>query len=399
MTSRPNDAPILLHRPTAGSWLVGLVALFGVLGASACSSGPTGPAALSCSSGSYFTALPVALGDIDAITVLGGLGAPGHTLPTDHTGIYLLTEGATVLAPGAMQITGLRRTTYITSPSRPGHTDFTADFQLCAEVTGWFGHLSTIASSIPSPSGGWKDCQRYSTSDETVETCRGTLDDVTLAAGQPLGTSGFSIALGLMSVDVGLLDSRVTNSYVAPWRYPPGTFRAICPWDQFEPAIKAQLYTKLGDKSRLSTVPAGEPRCGTMVVDVAGTAKGVWALPSETQPVRGNETGYITLANYPYRPQVELALSVAPVALGATVAVVARAITGRVNRAFEQVTNDGLIYCYGPDARAPGGNWLLALTGPSALRIRRVQATGAVPNICAADPSTWSLDGAISMVR
>ncbi len=373
--------------------------MFAVLGASACSSGLTGPAALSCSSGSYFTALPVALGDIDAITVIGGLAAPGHTLPTAHAGIYLLTEGATVLAPGAMQVTGLRRTTYLTSPTRQGHTDFTADFQVCDEVTGWFGHLSTIASSIPGPSGGWKDCQRYSTSVETVETCRGTLDRVTLAAGQPLGTSGFSIALGLTSLDIGLLDSRVNNSYLARWRYPDPMFRSICPWDQFDPAIKAQLYTKLGDQSRLGTVPAGEPRCGAMVVDVAGTARGVWALPSETQPVAGNETGYITLANYPYRPQEELALSVAPVALGETVAVVARAVTGRVNRAFEQVTNDGQIYCYGPDAQAPGGTWLLTLTGPSALKIRRVQATDAVPNICAADPSTWSMDGAISMVR
>ena len=80
-------------------------------------------------------------------------------------------------------------------------------------------------------------------------------------------------------------------------------------------------------------------------------------------------------------------------------AVVARGTTGRVNRAFEQVTNDGLVYCYGPDAQRPGRNWLLTMTGPSGLNIRMVNATVAVPNICAADPSTWSMAGAISMVR
>ena len=136
-----------------------------------------------------------------------------------------------------------------------------------------------------------------------------------------------------------------------------------------------------------------------MVVDVAGTAKGVWALPSETQPVAGDETRYITLANYPYRPQDELALSLGSTDLGATVAIVSRQSSGRVNRAFELVTNDGLIYCYGPDVQLPGLRWLLSMTGPSALSIRKVAATLAVPNICTTDPATWSLAGAVSMVR
>jgi len=390
------------HRNPTTSWLTAIGASLALLGAAACGGGdggPTGPSGASCSAGPYFSTSPVALGDIDAIVVVGGLGAPGHTLPTAHAGFYLRTEGATVFAPGAIQVTKLRRTTYITSPSRQGHTDFTADFKVCDDVTGWFGHLSTVASSIPAPSGGWKDCQQYTTNAETVETCSGTLNQVTLTAGQPLGTSGFSIAQGLMGLDFGLLDARVSNSYVSRWRFPDPMIHSICAWEQFDASTKAQLYTKLANKSRPSTIPAGDPRCGTMVVDVAGTAKGVWALPSETQPVAGNETAYITLANYPYRPQDELALSLAPTALGANVAVVARATSGRVNRAFDQVTNDGLIYCYGPDAQWSARNWLVTLTSPTALKIRMVNATVAVPNLCAADPGTWSMDGAVSMVR
>jgi len=94
------------------------------------------------------------------------------------------------------------------------------------------------------------------------------------------------------------------------------------------------LYAKLQDKGRPGLVPAGEPRCGTMLVDVVGTAKGVWAEPTVTTPVAGDETRYITLADYPYRPQDHLALSLAPQVLGARVAVVPRASAGRVNRAF-----------------------------------------------------------------
>ena len=395
----PKRSTISARRRNPARRLAWLLAPLAMLLSGACASDPTGAAAQACGAAPLFTALPAALSNIEGISVIGGIDAPGHTLPTDHAGIFLSTEGATVFAPGTMQITTLRRTTYLVSPRRQGHTDFSAFFQICNAVSGWFGHLSTIAPTIPTPAGGWKNCQTYSTSSETVESCEGTLDGVTVAAGQPVGTSGFSIALGLMSVDFGLLDSRVNNNYVARWRYPDGTFRAICAWDQFDATNKAALYTKLSNRSRPSTVPAGEPRCGTMVVDVAGTAKGVWALPSETQPLAGNETGYITLANYPYRPQDELALSVAPTTLGAMVGVVSRATTGRVNRAFEQVTNDGLVYCYGPDVLWQGRNWLLTLTSLTTLKIRMVTATVAVPNICAADPGTWSMDGAISMVR
>ncbi len=59
----------------------------------------TGPAAESCGTGPFFGTLPVALGDIEAIPVFGGLGAPGHTLPTAHTGFHLLRVGAPVVAP------------------------------------------------------------------------------------------------------------------------------------------------------------------------------------------------------------------------------------------------------------------------------------------------------------
>jgi hypothetical protein len=359
--------------------------------------GLVGPAADRCSSAPYFTALPVAMSEVNLIAVFGGLGAPGHTLPTAHAGLMLRTVGAQVFSPGNMQITRLRRVRYLVSPNRQGVEDYATEFQVCQDVSGWFGHVTSLSSAIPVAQNGWRECQQYSTTLETVETCSATLDKVTLAAGQPLGTGGHSIALGLMGLDFGLRDRRVNNFYVARSRYPQDTFQSICPWDQFEPALRTQLYAKLADPGRPALVPAGEPRCGTMEVDVANTAKGVW-IQTGTQAVPGNETNYITLANYPYRPQDNLALSLGPTALGARVAVVPRQNSGRANRAFEQVTNDGLSYCYGPDAAGPTMSWLLAVTGASTLRIRQVtHALGASP--CLADPSTWSLTGAVSMER
>jgi len=356
-----------------------------------------GPAAEDCSAGSYFSVIPVALADIDKITVYGGLSAPGHTLPTPHAGIYLATEGAVVRAPGPLQITALRRTTYVASPTRQGKTDFVADFQVCKQVSGWFGHLTTLSEAIP-VAKGWKNCDRYSTSTETVETCTAALDGVTLTAGQALGTSGLSKALGLMGLDFGLMDSRVNNGFVADWRFPEPHRRAICAWDRFESSVQSQLYSKLNDPSRFGSVALGEPRCGSMKVDVAGTAKGIWALASVKSPLAGSEIDYITLANYPYRPEAQLALSLGPSSLGAGVAVVARGTgTGRVNRPFDQVTSDGLIYCYGPDLAYPATSWLIMMTGPNALSVRRVEDR--VTNPCSNAPSTWSMVGAVALVR
>ena len=378
------------------NWLAVLVGLTAALGACA-DDGLVGPAAEPCGSGPYFTALPVALSDINLIAVFGGLGAPGHTLPTAHAGFGLGTEGAQVFSPGNIQITRLRRVRYLVSPNRQGVEDYATEFQVCREISGWFGHVTSLASTIPVPQNSWRDCDQYSTSTETVEACSATLDGVTLAAGAPLGTGGHSIALGLMGLDFGMRDRRVNNFYVNRSRYNEDMFHAICPWEQFEPALKAQLYAKLTDPSRPGTVPDGEPRCGTMAVDVANTAKGAWIV-SGTQPTPGNETNFITLANYPYRPQDHLALSLGPTSLGARVAVVPKQNSGRHNRAFEQVTNDGLIYCYGPDVAVVNMSWLLSVTGATTIRVRQMPHTvGTSP--CLNDPSTWSLTGAVNLER
>lgn len=148
----------------------------------------------------------------------GSLGNP--LSPTAHTGFYLATEGAAVHAPAEVQITGLRRTRYIVSPNRQGHEDYTVDFRLCRDVSGWFGHLFRIVERLQVPESDWRDCQQYGTATETVQTCRATPDRVVVLAGEPIGTGGFSIALGLMGLDFGLLDERGENFYVAAWRHP-----------------------------------------------------------------------------------------------------------------------------------------------------------------------------------
>ena len=169
------------------------------------------------------------------IAVVGGLGAPGHTLPTAHSGFGLARENVPVSSPGRIQIAKVRRVTYLSSRTREGERDYAVFFDVCEDVEGWLGHLVSLAPSIPDNAGG-TGCETYSTSDETVESCEVDVDDFVLEAGDPLGTGGLSAARGFLALDFGLLDARVTNFYVTPSRYPIPTLHAVCPYEYFDAA-------------------------------------------------------------------------------------------------------------------------------------------------------------------
>jgi hypothetical protein len=368
---------------------VGLVVFLGTCGGD--SDSITGPGAESCGPAPLFTALPVPADRIRAIPVVGGVDGPGHTLPTDHGAFFLDGFDIPVRAPADMTIIGLGVVRDVEG-GVPGSEDYAIYFQVCQDLSGWFGHVVALAPSLDPSNIQFGNCRTYSTPFATVETCEARPVSIQVVAGQ-------EIAFGSGVVDFGVVDQRVTNFYISPHRF-NGPSHAVCMWEPFDAANKAILFSKLRDLRRPGIEPTGEPRCGTMEVDVPATAKGVWADPSITGPIQADETGYMALVDYPYRPQLELALSFGPDALGARLAVVGRSTTGRVNRAFEDVTQDGLIYCYGPTVEgfAPS-SWVLQLTSATAIRIEHVEhAAGESP--CADDPSTWSFGpAAVNMVR
>jgi len=352
----------------------------------------TGPQGDSCGAGPYFTVLPAAASELSYVAIFGGVDAPGHTLPTDHGGLFFTHGDVTLRAPGDIAVTSLRRVRYTGPDVPPGEEDYAIFFQVCKELTGWFGHVATLSSRFSPSTVEYGDCRTYSVIWADVETCEASDLDIKVSAGEDLGTSA-----GV--TDVGMVDQRVTNFYVSPWRF-GGANHAVCMWSQWDASNREFLFSRLRDGLRPQVVPEGEPRCGTMEVDVAGTAQGVWAGPDVTGQVGGADNRYIALVNYPYRPQVELALSLGPDSLGGHISIVTRRTSGRVNLAFDQVTPDGLIYCYGPDIGPwANGSWLLALTSTTALRMEHI-AHGPGGSPCDDDPGTWSFSGnAVSMVR
>jgi hypothetical protein len=290
-----------------------------------------------------------------------------------------------------MTITGLTRVRSIVSGQTNVVEDYAIYFQVCRELTGWFGHVASLAQLSSTPVA-YGNCRTYSTPFASYETCEATSLQIRVSAGEELGTAG-------PVTDMGLRDVRTNNFYVSPHRY-PGSIHALCMWEPFDAATQSILYAKLRDLRRPSIQPEGEPRCGTMEVDVPGTAKGVWAEPGVPVPLGPDERRYVALVDYPYRPQDDLALSLGPEALGAHIAFVDRQTSGRVNRAFEDVTADGQIYCYGPEVEYFSvSSWYLRLTTPSTLTMERIEH-GPGPSPCATDPATWSFSGnAVSLVR
>ncbi len=368
---------------------VGFV-LIGLAGACG-GDGVTAPEVEACGPAPYFTVLPVPAARIVAVPVVGGVDAPGHTLPTDHGAFFLDGPDIPVKAPGDITITALRRNRYSGGGEPPGTEDYAIYFQVCRELTGWFGHVAALAPGLAAQAIEWDECRTYSTPFTTIEACSANVNiDV---------RAGAEVATGSFVVDIGMEDTRVTNFYISPQRL-GGPSHAICMWAPWDDANRAVLFTKLRDLRRPDVTPTGEPRCGTMEVDVPSTAKGVWVDPAMTGPIQADETDVMALVDYPYRPQMELALSLGPESLGARLAVVERRTSGRVNRAFEDVTQDGLIYCYGPTV--PGfapSSWLVQLTSATALRLEHIDhAAGASP--CNADPATWSFGpAAVTMIR
>lgn len=357
----------------------------------ACDDAPTGPQAESCGPGPYLSVLPIPEIDLESVPVFGGMDAPGHVLPTPHGALFSDRAGLPLRAPADLTITNLRRVRG-TGPSVPMTEDYAISFQLCMEMAGWFGHVVSLSPTFAPADGDYTECESYSVPWGQVESCEARELDIQVSAGDEIGTVDHF-------VDMGMTDERVTNFYLSPDRFPSATQHAVCMWEQFDAPLQAVLFSRLRDGRRPSVVPTGEPRCGTMEIDVAGTAKGVWA-ETGVGPVSGDERGYIALADYPYRPHQELVLSLGPDGLGARLAIVPQLASGRANVPFEQVMQDGLIYCYGPEVDPPSTNsWFLQLTSETELTIEWLtHEAGASP--CDDDPTTWALGAsAVAMVR
>ncbi len=361
----------------------------------ACSSpdsvaGPSDTSA--CDNGLTFAHLPVPLSAIASVAPLGHLGPPVHTIPTDHGGMYLNGTGITLVAPAAVRITSIRRNRYLLSPFRPGQSDYAVSAKLCGSYHLVLGHIVTVVDRIAAQASS-SGCWTYSTSDETVESCENRRADVELASGATIGTVGGATA---GAFDIGLYDSRQRNFYVNPGRYSGLTRTAICPYQPFLADVRDQLFARMREGSHIAS--GEEPVCGSMSVDVAGSAQGVWVLQSDPVSQSGNETNFLVLAPHPMAPVSRQTFSAGPSAIATPQGApylprYPIQSSGRVNRSFKDIRADGITYCFVYDVPAPVFSYLVRLAQGDVLTIQRVNhIPGLTP--CALNPATWSFTGA-----
>jgi hypothetical protein len=176
----------------------------------------------------------------------------------------------------------------------------------------------------------------------------------------------------------------------------------ICPVDYFEAATRSGLEARLG-RSDGKEPRTAEPRCGTVMQDLPGTAQGIWYLAGTVD--EGPEDPHLALVHDNVDP------TVATFSVGTSIPGLASRVypfrpktSGLVNRDFGAIAADGRVYCFHstagiPNWRSSGGSLargsivLVALTSATTLRIERQAKTA-----CGSGP--WAFgSGAVDFER
>ncbi len=232
-----------------------------------CSSGPDLPPCPATDA--ILTQSPLADADFVTLTPLGNLNPPGHVFPTEHQYFYLPPDGwlpksVDVVAPGALTLTEVASSEHVNA----GIIDYDLTLAACDGVSFRFGHVATLDAALAARIGGATggDCQTYSTGGETYRRCTRSVE-APLQPGDRIGTAGGNPGQG--ALDMGAQDERKPR---AAYANPSG-------WEQYlysrcfidyygDATLRDHLLDRIGRTQ--------EPRCGTHVQDLAGTAQGNW---------------------------------------------------------------------------------------------------------------------------
>jgi len=270
--------------------------------------------------------VPFVIDDISGIVPMGNLNPPGHTFPTKHTYSYFKSPGSpkSLFAPGLLTVYQISR--FRTTISGIAKDDYKIELGNPKGRNLFFAHVSSLSSKLQTATGNFSDavCENYTTGGSNINYCRKPVN-VDVQDNEIIGTGGDSPTS--YNIDMGAFDN--------------GT--AICPLDLFTPGAKALMLPLFGntDGTIRRTV---NPICGEWNLDMAGTAQGNWYRTGEP---RNPEDKHIALVKDNVQTQLPR------ISIGSNFFDLPSGLyffdtqnTGLINRAFEQVTNDGNAYCY-----------------------------------------------------
>lgn len=348
----------------------------------------------SCAAGNaIFSTSPVALSSIAGWVPLGAMEPTGHTFPTDHQYLYLANPHppapvtVPIVAPADMRIWMIYQTT-------GSEALYTIWAQPCAQVIARLGSITALSSDLSAAAGPIdQQCSTGSPSLGSTQTqCQKELT-YDVRAGQVIGSITGTTPFAF---DFYLWDSRVSPiHFTDPAKFTTGPYpgfleaNIVAASDYFTPALASQVAAKIGafDGSQARTA---SPLGGTIAVDVDGTARGYWFNPAQTYPP---ETYQAALAPDNISPGTTevISLGASQLNTGGLRDAFTTASSGFVNRAFEQVTPDGNVYCYQGIAENTAGATrvvLLQLLDANTLKIEQLAAS--LSSCAAAQPWTFS---------
>ncbi|TVQ01805.1 MAG: hypothetical protein EA359_13340 [Balneolaceae bacterium] len=353
-----------------------------------------------CDMAPFFDHLPVNEEAIESFIVLGQFNPPGDVAPRPQTGLRLHPDTITpVYAPGNIVITAVERSTWLNSPFREGHSDYTIVFEIdgCRSISGNMEHMDFLIPELENELSGAR-CETYSTESETVQSCLKRVK-IKKQSGDILGQAGGFVG----ALDFDLFDRNHRNEFVNQNRLRDGFRQAICPQALFIEPLKNILLRKVGRGGIWRTA---EPVCGTMEIDINGTAQGLWVLDGRDVSLSGDTYNlFFSLALDDIMPQKYVVLVTAHEKFrisdaGSVVIGFETEPAGRINRNFADLPADGSIYCYMPVTDSPLHRAIhdlsvfMAFNSDGKVTLeRKYHAPGESPCFIA-EPETWAFSSA-----
>ena len=331
----------------------------------------------SCSTDALYSVSPIPPDKIQYILPLGNF----TPLPSDH--LYFVIKRLTptspvqtvsLFAPGDITAFKIGRQVQTTN-GKIVNTDYFLDFVACREVTGAFGHVSSLTGRL----GGinFDQCdQPYSIGDGSLyQHCNAEID-IQLRAGELIGTAGGKSSAAL---DFASDDWRLPAPFVAnpDHQY---DLTASCALDYYQGAVSTTLHGLLGHGPTTHLAQG----CGEPFQDKAGTLQGNW-FDGTAEQTNGNITKMLALAHENYDP------AIGAISIGGTIAPRGEwpftpTHTGTVNREFSEVTPGVSIYCY--QASAMAGRVLIQLVSETTIRIEH-QSLPCTSNVAFVSPFSY----------
>jgi len=225
----------------------------------------------------FFSVPPINYSELKQITPIGSVSPPHHIFPMGRLFIRTkIVDGkpieAAMISPGDVWVTGMQ---YIEFENYP--PDYTVFFSPCKELTFNYNHLASVSDKLLAEYEKAKiidgTCKPNSLEETGRRNCAKNFL-IKISAGEPIGTS--MVRRG--TVDFQVTDFRKQTYFpVNPNRWNnPGWLFTGCPLDYFTEEIRKKYMARVGMTPGGFTTREMEPLCGTMDVDIPGTAQGLW---------------------------------------------------------------------------------------------------------------------------